>query len=160
MATCPVQWWTVPKGGDPEPTMRQRGRLGPRAGIPKRQLPNCHSCQRGALKPAWVLHQEGGGPKTPVCEGKGPENPGVAAPLHLPLVVPATAGTLWVDGRTRRLVGQLCRTPGQARRGHFHHVLQLGFFLREPFSELFMASLWILFICQLRPLDAFFHFST
>ena len=29
------------------------------------------------------------------------------------------------------------------------------FFLREAFFKLYMAWLWILFICQLRPLDAF-----
>ena len=55
-----------------EPTKRQRGRLGPRAGIPKRKRPNCHSCPKGTLEPAWVLHQ-----------GEGTQGPGVEAPLHL-----------------------------------------------------------------------------
>ena len=51
-----------------EPTKRPRGRLGPRAGIPKRLRPNCHSCPRGTQRPQ-------------CAKGKGPENPGVAAPL-------------------------------------------------------------------------------
>ena len=76
------QWLPAPCNGGPcqraatlEPIMTRRGRLGPRAGIPKRQLPNCHSCQRGTLKPAWVAHKRGGGPKTPVCEGEGTGGP-------------------------------------------------------------------------------------
>ena len=48
------QWWTVLKGRPSlEPTKRPRGRLGPRAGIPKRQRPNCH-WKEETLKTAWV----------------------------------------------------------------------------------------------------------
>ena len=36
----------------------------------------------GTLEPAWVLHQREGTSKTPRCvKGKGPKDPGVAAPL-------------------------------------------------------------------------------
>ena len=66
-----------------EPTMRQRGRLGPWAGIPKRQLPNCHSCQRGTLKTAWVAHKREEAQRPQCARGKGPEDPSVVAPLHL-----------------------------------------------------------------------------
>ena len=76
-----------------EPTMRFRGRLGPRAGIPKRLRPNCHSCPRGTLEPAWVLHQ-GEGTQRPQCvKEKGPENPGVAAPL----AAAGCRGNCWCD---------------------------------------------------------------
>ena len=52
-----------------EPTKRQRGRLGPRAGIPKRMRPNCH-------KRRYSRTSVGIAPK-----GRGPKDPGVAAPL-------------------------------------------------------------------------------
>ena len=64
-----------------EPSVRRRGRLGPRAGVLKRKRPNCHSCPKGTHLPAWVLHQGEGPPKTPVHGGEG--TPGVDAPLHL-----------------------------------------------------------------------------
>ena len=80
------QWLPAPCNGGPctraatqEPT--RRGRLGSRAGIPKRTRPKLPtnvllSNQRG------LQHtKRGGGPKTPHCEGKGPENPGVVAPF-------------------------------------------------------------------------------
>ena len=83
------QWLPAPCNGGTclraatlEPTKRQWGRLGPRAGIPKRLRPNCHSCPIGTLLPAWVLHQ-GKGPQGPhFVKGKGPKDPGVEAPLH------------------------------------------------------------------------------
>ena len=85
------------RSATPEPTLRLRRRLGPRAGIPKRQLPNCHSTDHmteGADSELLGWHieekeaqlplvtkrysqnsvgsaQKGGGPKTPVCEGEG-----------------------------------------------------------------------------------------
>ena len=69
---------------------------GPRAGNPKRQRPNCHSRPRGTLEPAWVLHQVEG-PQRPQCvKGKGPKDPGVAAP-------PAPAGC-----RGNRLLNASC----------------------------------------------------
>ena len=57
------------------------GRLGPRAGIQKRTRPKLPtnvllSNQRG------LQHtKRDGGPKIQLCQGKGPENPGVVAPL-------------------------------------------------------------------------------
>ena len=114
------QWWTVLKGGDPKAgqakkvttrtpgwqpketeAQRFRGRLGPQAGIPKRLRPNCHSCPRGTLEPAWVLHQGEGTQRPQRVKGKGPENLGVAAPL-------ATAGcrgNCWrvVDGQIGKI---------------------------------------------------------
>ena len=53
-----IQWRTESRAATRKPT--RRGRLGPRAGIPKRKLSN--------LKPsAWAAPTH--------CEGKGPENP-------------------------------------------------------------------------------------
>ena len=71
------QWLPAPCNGGPstraatrKPT--RRGRLGPRAGIPKRKLPNCQK-QKGTLESAWAASTQ--------CKKKGPENPGVVAPL-------------------------------------------------------------------------------
>ena len=74
-----VKWWS-----------RQRGTSwtgGRRKGADS-DLPGWHPKetasqlpQRGTLLPAWVLHQ-GEGPQRPQCvKGKGPMDPGVAAPL-------------------------------------------------------------------------------
>ena len=57
------------------------GRLGPRAGIPKRLRPKLPtnvllSNQRGLQHTKRSVD-----PKTPLCKGKGPENPGVVAPF-------------------------------------------------------------------------------
>ena len=64
MATCPVQWRTVHKGGDPK-TDQEWGRLGPRAGIPKRQRPNCQ--KRYSRTSVDCINAKGRGPKTPWC---------------------------------------------------------------------------------------------
>ena len=61
--------------------MRLRGRLGPRAGIPKRMRPNCQQRKYSRTSVDCVGTKRSGGPKTPLCEGKGPENPGVVAPF-------------------------------------------------------------------------------
>ena len=53
----------------------ERGRLGPRAGIPKRKRPNCHSSPKGTLLPARVAHKREGDPKTPVRDGEGTKGP-------------------------------------------------------------------------------------
>ena len=98
MATCPVQWRTVRKGGR-ELTHNSR------AGIPKRTLPNCqkkyshkHTLEGRdpktlervvqlterivGLEPAWTAAiRKGAGAKDPLYEGQGPENPGVVAPF-------------------------------------------------------------------------------
>ena len=44
-------------------------------------LGDCH--KRSTLKPGWTasMRKGAGGPKTPLCEGQGPENPGVVAPF-------------------------------------------------------------------------------
>ena len=83
------QWLPAPCNGGPnqraatlEPTTRLRRRLGPRAGIPKRLHPNCHSSQRGTLEPAWALHTREGAQRPQCVKGRGPKDPGVAA-LHL-----------------------------------------------------------------------------
>ena len=77
-----LQWRTESRAATRKPT--RRGRLGPRAGIPKRKLPNCQR-QKGTLGSAWAA--------TTHCERKEPENPGVVAPLAR-RVVAATAGML------------------------------------------------------------------
>ena len=81
-----------------KPTKCHRGLThNSRAGNPKRLRPNCHSCPRGTLEPAWVLHQ-GEGTQRPQCaKGKGPENPGVAAPL----AAAGCRGNCRRDGRAR-----------------------------------------------------------
>ena len=50
----------------------RRGRLGHRAGIPKRKLTQLPT-RKGTLESAWAASTH--------CEGKGPENPSVVAPL-------------------------------------------------------------------------------
>ena len=69
MATCPVQWRTVHEGGDPKTDEEGTTRT-----------PGWHpeetealTARRDTLKPAWSASTH--------CEGKGPENPGVVAPL-------------------------------------------------------------------------------
>ena len=81
-----------------KPTKCHRGLThNSRAGNPKRLRPNCHSCPRGTLEPAWLLHQ-GEGTQRPQCaKGKGPENPGVAAPL----AAAGCRGNCRRDGRAR-----------------------------------------------------------
>ena len=83
------QWVPVPCNGGPcaraatqKPTKQPRGLTqNSRAGNPKRTRPK--------LPPVRVLSnhrglqrtKRGGGPKTPLCNGKGPEDPGVVAPF-------------------------------------------------------------------------------
>ena len=78
------QWLPAPCNGGPfqraatlELTIRRRGRLGPRAGIPKRKRPNCHSSpKRGTLKSAWdASAHEGEGARGQCAKGKGPRTP-------------------------------------------------------------------------------------
>ena len=57
------------------------GRLGPLAGIPKRMRPNCHKRRYSQTSVDCINTKRRGGPKTPLYEGKGPENPGVVAPF-------------------------------------------------------------------------------
>ena len=65
-----------------EPTTRPRGLThNSRAGNPKRLRPNCHSSQRGALKTAWVVQNREGAQGPQCAKGRGPKDPGVAAPL-------------------------------------------------------------------------------
>ena len=66
------QWLPAPCNGGPnkraatlEPTKRLRGRLGPRAGIPKRKRPNCHK-KRYSRTSVGIAHK-GGGPEDPKC---------------------------------------------------------------------------------------------
>ena len=56
--------------------------------------------KRGTLEPAWVLHQ-GEATQRPQCvKGKGPENPGVAAPL----AAAGCRGNCWCAGRVFSVV--------------------------------------------------------
>ena len=80
MATCPVQWWTVLKGGDPgtdQATMETTRT----PGLASRRdcVLTATRVKKSAFLPAWVLHQ-GKGPQ--FVKGKGPNDPGVEAPLH------------------------------------------------------------------------------
>ena len=51
-----------------------------RAGIPKRTRPKLPPKMYSQTSVDCVSTKRGWGPKTPLCEGKGPENPGVVAP--------------------------------------------------------------------------------
>ena len=80
------QWPPAPGNGGPctkaasrQPT--KRGRLGPRADIPKRLRPNCQKKEVLSTHRGLQHTKRGRGPKTPLSEGKGPENPGVVAPF-------------------------------------------------------------------------------
>ena len=68
------QWLPAPCNGGPnkraatlEPTKRQRGRPGPRAGMPI-------LTKRYSQTSVGIAHK-GGGPKTPMCEGEGTQGP-------------------------------------------------------------------------------------
>ena len=82
--------------------------------------PNCHRKEnsRNSVPPRAMERR----PKDPsVRRGGDPRT--LASWRHWLLQVIGTAGTMWVDGRMRRPVRLFRRTPGQARRGHFHQVL-------------------------------------
>ena len=53
VASCHLAMADRVKGGDPKTDHTKRGRLGPRAGIPKRLRPNCQR-QKGTLVTAWA----------------------------------------------------------------------------------------------------------
>ena len=78
-----IRQWNVGRGGDPETDQLTQGAdsklLGWQPKEKAAQLPQ----ERRTLKTAWVasVHKKGEAPKTPVYDGKGPKNPGVAAPL-------------------------------------------------------------------------------
>ena len=113
------QWWTRQEGGDPRTNHVTKGA--------DSELPGWQPEEKATQLPrkevisnqAWVL-QKREGPKDPrVRRGGDPRT--LASRRHwLPQVVAATAGAIRVDGRMRRPVRLLRRTPGQARRGHFH----------------------------------------
>ena len=89
-----------------EPTLCFRGLThNSRAGNPKRLRPNCHSCLRGTLQPAWFLHT-GRGPKDPsAMKGRDPRT--LASRRHWLLqIVAATATTLG-----GRMVSSDCTPP-------------------------------------------------
>ena len=90
---APCNGGTSKRAATPEPAIRRRGGLGPRAAIPKRQLPNCHSCQRGTLKPAWVAHKREGARGPQCSKVRGPKDPGVVAPL----ASAGCCGICWYD---------------------------------------------------------------
>ena len=79
------QWLPAPCNGGMskraatlEPAIRRRGRLGPRAGIPKRRRPNLPLvCERrySQISVQCVGAQWGGGPRTPVRQREGTRGP-------------------------------------------------------------------------------------
>ena len=81
-----------------EPTMRFRRRLGPRAGNPKRSRLICLT--KRYSRTSVGVAPRGGDSKTPVREGEGPENPGVAAPL----AAAGCRGNRWCAGRVFSVV--------------------------------------------------------
>ena len=64
MATCPVQWRTVSKGGDPKTD--QEGTTRTPGWHPEET--EALTARRGTLKPAWS--------ESTHSEGKGPQDPG------------------------------------------------------------------------------------
>ena len=70
-----------------------RGRLGPRAGIPKRKRPNCHE-KRYSRTSVGIAPREGA--QRPRCvREKLPKDPGVAAPL----AAAGCRGNCWYAGK-------------------------------------------------------------
>ena len=63
-----------PGGDDSDPGLASRRERGL----------NCHQTEYSRTSVDCVNAKRGGGPKTPLYEGKGPENPGVVAPTSLP----------------------------------------------------------------------------
>ena len=61
-----------------EPTKRGRG---PDPGLASRRESDLTAAKRGTLEPAWVLRKREGAQRPQCAKGKGPEDPGVAAPL-------------------------------------------------------------------------------
>ena len=76
------QWWNARRGGDPK-TDQVTGADSERLGWQPKEKAAHVPQKRGTLETAWVasVHKKGGTPKTQVHEGKGPKDPGVAAPL-------------------------------------------------------------------------------
>ena len=70
-----------PYNGGPCTRAATRKRLGPRAGIPKGLRPNCNQARYSRTSVECINAKRGGGPKTPLYERKGPENPDVVAPF-------------------------------------------------------------------------------
>ena len=89
-----------------EPTKQRRELThNSRAGNPKRLRPNCHSSQGGTLKTAWVAQNREGAQGPQCAKGRGPKDPGVAAPL--PAAV--CRGNCQSDTGGRRAYSAFCR---------------------------------------------------
>ena len=93
------QWLPAPCNGGTskraatlEPTMRRRGRLGPRAGNPKRTRPNCH--EKRYSRTSVGMAQKG--------EGEGTQDTLASQRHWLLQVVAATAGATRAHGRVRQ----------------------------------------------------------
>ena len=154
MATCPVQWWTVPKGGDPRTDHAIKGTTRTPGWHPEEKEAQLPLVSKRYSQTSVGSAQKGGGPKTPVCEGEGIRGPWRCG------ATPPCAGC---RGNCWSFMGG--RSHASARSSPLSHSWTspsrtfpprpaAWFFLRDPFSELYMAWLGLLFICQLRPLDA------
>ena len=88
------QWWTVQKGGDPRTDHAIQGDDSD-PGLASRRdcVLTATLSQRGTLKPAWVAHNREGAQRPQCAKGRGPKDPGVAAPL--PAAV--CRGNCWRD---------------------------------------------------------------
>ena len=77
------QWWNERRGGDPRTDhATQRGLThNSRTGNPKRLRSNCHSSLLVLSKTAWVAQNREGAQGPQCAKGRGPKDPGVAAPL-------------------------------------------------------------------------------
>ena len=83
-------------GGDPRTDQAKKGDdSDPWAGIPKRLRPDCHSCPRGTLEPAWELHLAQSPQRPHVRQREGTERPWRRGATEMLQVVAATAGVLW-----------------------------------------------------------------
>ena len=78
MATCPVQWWTVPKGSDPRtghPTKGTTRTTGWHPEEKEAQLPLVSEKRYSQISVGCVCAQMGGGPRTPVRQREGTRGP-------------------------------------------------------------------------------------
>ena len=97
-----------PGGDDSDPGLASRRERGL----------NCHQTEYSRTSVDCTNAKRGGGPKTPMCEGKGPENPGVVSPFAVAgcrgnlrrggairYDVAASYYLLWYDTGGRRTTG-------------------------------------------------------
>ena len=127
------------RAATPEPTNRGRGRLGPRAGNPKRTRPD-YLEKRYSRTSVGIARREGA--QRPQCaKERGPKDPGIAAPL----AAAGCRGNCWYNtfGLSH---ASACSSPSSHSSTSPSRTFSSGpaarIFLREPHSEICMVWLW------------------